>query len=863
MIILLFKIKVVNVIYLLRRSRRTSTKLVTAATNSVVLQKNLDPSKSLSPVPAPSTPRLTRATPESSKTKARDHEKKNQSSVRSVTKTKEKNTGDIGKIKEEKSKNLSPKKRKRDVENDNTKKTKVADTEESVRRSRRETTRNSTLATLNSSLSDGEDKSRSVSSEPPVEEKKKRKSAPTKEKVSPDPVSPVRSKRRTTALSSLATKAALSQDRNVSVVSPPPAPSDDDGQSEPESEPEPIEQKPVRPAVKTSRGGKVKSVRRTESPGQRRSVRSTTAISTLASNNAASQAPWLVEESSDELEEEDQSSTESEDPYQETPRRSRGRPSKTKPPALSPNNPFAAVTREYKEQQKIVAKLNRKRKSSLSPDERPRLLSEEENNRLFDSLFDEGSEDQPEPPPQPTNAREKAARSRKATRSSKKVGRSSVPVSNSRDNPPPLSTKEMKTKSQAPKSEESDSRLPSLTWAKTSASTASSSRIVAPWRKLGEVDKIRTESNNDNDDIYEFGGPVGESGLAGKTEKSPERKMLLTGSRHGAYSGQLTALTWKQKLEQSNHLTRSHESQKSPNRPMFGSPRRDIGSPEGKKMGSISPKGSPRHEPSFRNSSPRSESSSKIGSPRSETSHKTGSPRVDPSHRIYSPRIDPSQRMGLPKVYGSPLSRMGARVGGSIKPSAGGHSSHQLSLTSLSSDYNIVAAVDKHHGATLLNTPPTTPASLPSEAQNPGDQNVKRKSFLLSRIFSKPPSKDQEDENTEEEGEDATATTSDIKYDEVEHEDKSKKPREDVKKERRQKAGQDVGALQDNTSKRPSRNSTRTLNFKEASSDSDSGQSNSSDLGGSKNPPKKKLVRNVRAENPLPTGSIVCTSCQR
>ena len=772
-----------------------------------------------------------------------------------------KNARDTGKTKEEgkQIKNLiSPKKRKRDDKNDNNKKSKVSDTEDSVRRSRRETTRNSTLATLNSSLSDGEDKSRSVSAEPPVE-KKKKKSGPTKEKLSPDPVSPVRSKRRTTALSSLATKAALSQERNVSVVSPSRAASDTDAQSEPE--PERIAQQPSRPAVKPGRGGKRKPVRRTDSPGQRRSVRSTTAISTLASNNAASQVPFVVEESSDELDDEGQSETESEDQYKESPRRSRGRPSKAKPTPLSPNNPFAAVTREYKEQQKIVAKLNRKRKSSLSPDERPRLLSEEENNRLFDSLFDEGSEDQHEPPLQHTKVTEKSARSR-ASRGSKKLERSSVPVSNNRDNPP-LSTKERKINSPAPKSEESDSRLPSLTWTKTSASTASSSRIVAPWRKLGEVDKISTESNNDNDDVYEFGGQMGESRLKGKTEKSPERK-FITGSRHGAYSGHLTAMTWKQKLEQSNQ--RSHESQKSPNRPMFGSPRRDIGSPEAKKLGSISPKGSPRHEPSFRNSSPRSETSSKIGSPRSETSHKTGSPRVDPSHRIYSPRIDPSQRMGLPKVYGSPLIRMGARVGGSIKPSAGGQNSHQLSLTSLSSDYNIVAAVDKHHGATILNTPapapvvPTTASVPPEHAQNQTDHNVKRKSFLLSRIFSKPPSKDQEDENAEE---DATATTSDIKYDEAENEHKITKPKEDVKKEKKKKAQKNVDSMQDNTSKRPSRNSTRTLNFKEASSDSDSGQSNSSDLGGSKNQQKKKLARNVRAESPLPTGSIVCTSCQR
>merc|ERR1712165_654375 len=134
------------------RSRRASTKLVTAATNSAVLQKSLDPRTSLSPVPPP--PRNTRATPESSKTKCKDHEKKKLSNERSVTKTNVKNARDTGKTKEEgkQIKNLiSPKKRKRDDKNDNNKKSKVSDTEDSVRRSRRETTRNSTLATLNSS----------------------------------------------------------------------------------------------------------------------------------------------------------------------------------------------------------------------------------------------------------------------------------------------------------------------------------------------------------------------------------------------------------------------------------------------------------------------------------------------------------------------------------------------------------------------------------------------------------------------------------------------------------------------------------------------------------------------------------------
>ena len=44
----------------------------------------------------------------------------------------------------------------------------------------------------------------------------------------------------------------------------------------------------------------------------------------------------------------------------------------------------------------MAAKLKRKRKSSLSPDDIPRLLTEEENNKLFDSLFDGSTTPEPE-----------------------------------------------------------------------------------------------------------------------------------------------------------------------------------------------------------------------------------------------------------------------------------------------------------------------------------------------------------------------------------------------------------------------------------------------------------------------------------
>ena len=686
-----------------------------------------------------------------------------------------------------------------------------------------------------STLSDGEEKSRSASVEPLARGTGKKPAA--KKSAS----SHSRSKRKTTAISSLATKKALTQDFQSEEEL-----SDNDTQSEEDTEEVP-DSPVVKAAARTPKASKL------ESSGSRRSVRSSTAINTLASNNAANQTPFVVVES--EEEEEEESSNESEEEQLEkVTKRGRGRPSKAKTTALSPNNPFAAVTREYKEQQKIVAKLNRKRKSSLSPEDRPRLLSEEENNRLFDSLF-EGDNEEEHSLSSHRNVREMPTKASKPSKGRKQT-KQNIPKNSrkksERSDLSPESTKEITTKS-VPKLEDSKSVLPSLTWTKPSTSNPSSSRIVAPWRKLGEIDKSNSDDHND---VYEFGGQVGDSLSKGRSERSSEAKSVMT-AKHGAYSGQLTAITWKQKMEQNNQ--RSHESQRSPTRPMFGSPRREVASPEGRKLGSISPKGSPRHEPSFRNSSPRSETSSKIGSPRSETSHKTGSPRVEPSNRIYSPRIDPSQRMGLPKVYGSALGRFGGRVGGSFKPSSGGQLSHQLSLTSLSSDYNIVAAVDKHHGQSTPAPPDNTeqPASQPASQ---ADHNGKRKSFLLSRIFSKPPSKDQEEEDGDQE-EVATATTSDIKYEET-SESKADKPDDDSRKA--QKRNKDKGKIQENTSKRPSRNSSRALNFKEASSDSDSVQSNSSDLGGVKNNRKRKLQGDVKAaRSPAANTNIVCTSCQR
>ena len=708
------------------RSRRTSTKLVSAASKSFVLQQNPEfqkkfaskaekvisseskkvPEKNDTPEKIPKRDKskpVHKETPKSSKKLKSKEEEENHKKASSLPQVKE---------------NTSPKKRKLEAEIVSNKKKKIEldkSPDDSVRRSRRETTRISTLATLNSSnASDVENQSVASSTDFPSDAKNKTKS------IDIEAVNE-RSKRKSTALNSLATlnssnasdvenqsvasstdfpsdvknktkfidndavnerskrkSTALSSLATSKIVATPPKSKDINPQNKILSTIDKLKSrtKPseVKPALK-------KPLKTQQNPSSsRRSVRSSTAISTLASNNAATQAAYdIVESSDDDVETSEKESDDGE--FETVQKKSRGR-SKAEPTPLSPNNPFAAITREYKEKQKLAAKLKRKRKSSLSPDpeDRPRLLTEEENDRLFDSLFDAGSS--PPPPPPPVTSK-KSSRSSRTSLSDQKqqildAKRKSISMQNDKKASPkplpkplpqplqkplplvkPTSTKEDSIN--VPKSTSSPSNISpaSLKWIKsttTTPSTSSSSpRVIAPWRQICESSK---QNKSNNDDIYEFGGPSegvsekktdddphdivtrGKSREILKSETSPERKMFMI-AKHGAYSGQLAGL--KRKLEQSS--TKSQEQQRSPTRLMFGSPRREVTSPE------HPPSQSPKHETSQKNESQRHETNQKGGSP----SHKTG-----------SPRIDPSQRMGLPKLYSKP--RLGSqRLGGTIK----------------------------------------------------------------------------------------------------------------------------------------------------------------------------------------------------
>ena len=72
--------------------------------------------------------------------------------------------------------------------------------------------------------------------------------------------------------------------------------------------------------------------------------------------------------------------------------------------------------------------------------------------------------------------------------------------------------------------------------------------------------------------------------------------------------------------------------------------------------------------------------------------------------------------------------------------------SHQLSLTSLASNYNIMAAGDKfNNNSNSHKDPGSAPHTLHRHRQ---PDNGRRKSFLLSRIFKKP--KDQDNDSDSE-----------------------------------------------------------------------------------------------------------------
>merc|ERR1719318_1482858 len=336
--------------------------------------------------------------------------------------------------------------------------------------------------------------------------------------------------------------------------------------------------------------------------------------------------------------------------------------------------------------------------------------------------------------------------------------------------------------------------------------TSKSPRIIAPWRHLAEFDKPeKTTEEEGTDDVCEFSGfpddppskkkeaaPIVTRRKSKEIQKTrdtsygrPSRVKMFMVAPHGAYSGYATGI--KRKLEQSPSNSQSQSPLRSPMRSPMRSPlRAGLGSPRGETSQARSPRFG-------------------VGSPRASPSHRIGSPRVDPSQRIGSPRVE------RVNPYSSPTNRIGGsphRVGGSPKAYASPKTTHGIllvdvpsdkpgiSLTGFSSDYNIVEAVGKHHApsaavgkppaktvenddpnkppaengqvstldvgiaaskATVVHNPDGTVSVVPkdisnepaanSSTDNQADQVNTSKKSLLSKIFSKPPSKDtKEDE---------------------------------------------------------------------------------------------------------------------
>ena len=766
------------------RSRRASTKLVTAATKAAVLQTSPQFAKKFASTVDKvnkSDRKTARDTSQKEVVKEKDAKKTiipEESKKKVVNNRKPTEVGSSSKRK------LSPEKvtNKRKKTKPNTENEEQAEEEKdgnaSMRRSRRETTRISTLATLNSSnAADVETKSRESSEE---------------------------------SSTSVLNPASIQEEKNSLVKVSTPKSQKKDSQLNKKARDSP------KPSVKdrsTNGEAKIsKESKKTQKPvavlsqalgGSRRSARSSTAISTLASNNAATQVPFVVEESTseEEVDGEDESE-ETADKVETTPKkRGRGRP-KAEITPLSPNNPFAAITREYKEQQKIAAKLKRKRKSSLSPDDRPRLLTEAENNKLFDSLF---LGDSPSPPPPSKVVKQKSRSSNSSkkqlqtdtTHKTKVASPKTVVLESNKKPPPPFpetkpqslkkpEIKPVSTKKESVQTEPATNNVKnvppaSLKWLQSPSlsplKSAPAPRVIAPWRQICDTKGPAKKAEKAGDsDVYEFAG-AGELGAeqgwgrAKPDPDTPERKMFMI-SKHGAYSGHLAGL--KRKLDQKREETEEAEA--------------------------VSPGGA-----DTRNGSP---------------PHKPG-----PG----SPMIDPSQRVGHGAPRPSGKARLGSqRLGGAIKGSLAGPGSHQLSLTSLASDYNIVAAVSKYHNNIIPVPDPDKHRvlGLPSDTEPGQNQPEKgrRKSFLLSKIFSKPKDQDSEDSDNADNGVPA------------EKEEKSVK---EVKVKQKK---------QTSNSRRPLRNSSsRNVSLREASSESEGSGGASAD----------------NEESERTNTSIVCTSCHK
>ena len=683
-----------------------------------------------------------------------------------------------------------------------------------------------------------------------------------------------------------------------------------------------------------------------ESPVMRRSRRSTTAISTLATTQAVAQESnkkdtFSVQETQRDEKVEGSPNYKELLPSPVLGGRRRGRPKKTvaepsdtifsdpqlestrlmpKPAALSKTG----VGDPQLESTRLVPKASAQKSSlkQISPVAKvgkPRAPTAAENDLLFDALI-QGKPITPSPSPPKT-----AEKPKKLVLSSATPKKVASPVKTPKD----------------------ISESPQSSFNKTP-------RVIAPWRHLAELDKPEKSTDvAESDDVYEFSGfpddpPSKKKEIAPLTTRRkskevqktrdtsfgrPSRVKMFMVAPHGAYSGYATGI--KRKLEQNANKSQSQSPLRSPLRSPMRSPiRAGLGSPRGETSQTRSPRfsvGSPRASSSQMTGSPRASTSQRIGSPRVDQSQRNGSPRIDPSQRLGSPRIDPSQRIGSPRVERvHPYSSPSNRIGGSPKS---GYSSPRakhgvllvdvpadkpgISLTGFSPDYNIVEAVGKHHTVSAaVGQPPnragkdrthekplengkvsshdagiaaskatvvsnsdgtvsvvTKELTIPINAENQVLQaDSSKKSVLLSRIFSKPPSKDSKDEDDQKVTSEELKTVEEKKFEEKNNSKNLKNKRklfpsknnlvldqtadpnmiastdnienvhcdEVVKKKRnrtviRKKSGELVAEPPDRKAaqegfRKPSRKASKKIaSMKDASSDSDSVHSNASE----------------------------------
>merc|ERR1719447_1636185 len=303
-------------------------------------------------------------------------------------------------------------------------------------------------------------------------------------------------------------------------------------------------------------------------------------------------------------------------------------------------------------------------------------------------------------------------------------------------------------------------RTPQQSPSKAQISPGKSPRLVAPWRHQGKAPEPA-----DYEDVYEFSSFPEEPTTSSRPAKPPQGRskppLQQSLSRREVPSSSKSQSQSPRRTQESLKPIQEQEESSS----THGSPRRTGTTPTRPfSASSTSPSRLPISASSSSPSRPLTSPTHPLASPPPSLSPSRKEAAVSsPTHRISSPAAtnrlgSPSARIGSPRAEHSRLTSTSQRPGSLLLPSS---ATPGISLTSLASD-NIVASVESLNSEEENNRPPPTLSStsqaawksLASTSLVVEQPNKPKKSALLSRIFSKPPTpKTAEAENNENEGE--------------------------------------------------------------------------------------------------------------